>query len=260
VREAADVETRRGLILLMALLASGCAAPNPKGPVQPGATTPLNPLPTIDQRDLAGGRLTCGEGDAFPAAALQGPGGAEFGNDDVAAALRTVLAEGGDPQIPRSGWHLVSASSTQAQFVARGRGDSGWSVIVLERGPSGWTMDLAGECRLQFVLAPGIKIASWWLDPAAGVPAPTATAIDVLVHEECGLPTVGRVAAPVVVYAPDAVTMLFGVVPAIGGGHDAICLDSPPSPYRVTLTEPLGQRRLLDGGVIPPRDATKPPG
>jgi hypothetical protein len=250
----------RGLILLVSLVASGCATPNPTGSAEPAATAAPKPLPTIDERGLAGGRLTCGEGDAFPAAALQGPGGAEFGGDATATALRTVLAEGGDPQLPRSGWHLVSRSATQAQFVARGQGESPWVVVALTNDAAGWTMDLAGACRLQFVIGPGIKIASWWLDPTAGVPAPAATGIDVLVHEECGPPTAGRVAAPVVVYAPDAVTMLFGVVPGVGGGQDSICIDSAPSPYRVTLTEPLGQRQLLDGGVIPPRDATKPPG
>jgi hypothetical protein len=154
----------------------------------------------------------------------------------------------------------VSISASKAQFVAPGAGGRQWSSISLVQNGQQWTMASVGACRLQFVLPPGIKIASWWLDPAAGAPAPTATAIDVLVHEECGLPTAGRVAAPVVVYARDAVTMLFGVVPGVGGGQDSICLDSPPSPYRVVLTEPLGQRRLLDGGVIPPRDAAKPPG
>jgi hypothetical protein len=60
---------------------------------------------------------------------------------------------------------------------------------------------------------------------------------------------------------PDFVTVVFGFVPLRGAGQDqdSICLSAPPARYPFTLTEPLGQRRLLDGSTIPPRDATKPP-
>jgi hypothetical protein len=260
---AADVMAIRAAVLLLALLAllaAGCATPIPSATPAPLNTASTNPLPTIDERTLVSGRLTCGEEDVFPAAAIQGPGGAELGGDAVAAGLRAVLAESGDPQLPRNGWHLVSQSDTQVRFVARARNESGWAVVALMDGPSGWSMDVAGECRLQFVLPPGIRIASWWLDPATGFPAADATTFVAVVLEACGLPTAGRVTSPVVVYAADTVTVMFGVVPGVGGGQDSICLDSPPSPYRVVLAEPLGNRRLLDGSVIPPRDATKPPG
>jgi hypothetical protein len=248
-------------MVMLALLLSGCATSAPSDTTvrttEPSTGPPV-PLPTIDERGLANGRLTCGTGDTFPVSALQGPGGAELGNDAVAAALRSVLAE--YTQHPRSGWHRVSVSPTQAQFVARGVGDSPWVVVVLMQSPSGWTMDEVGECRLKFILGKGIAVASWWLDPAAPVPGPDATVLMALVDEEGGGPLEGRIPSPVVVYAPEAIIVMFGVTTAIGGGgEDSMCVQSPPIPYRVVLTEPLGRRALLDGGAIPPRDATRPP-
>ena len=205
------------------------------------------------------GNLSCGGGDPFPAAALQGPGAAELGQDATAAGLRAVLAERGDPQIPLIGWHLVAATATSAHFVAHGLGGEPWVEVALQRNAAGWTMDLAGACRLIVVLGPGIDTAQWWLDPAAGELKPTQTTLDVLVHERTcasGRPPDGRIAAPIVVYQPDALVVAFGIVP-LAGPQD--CPGAPPGKFRIVLTEPLGQRRLLDGGVVPPRDATRPP-
>jgi hypothetical protein len=252
--------TRRGFcaaVLLVALFASGCAEPSRTSTPEPSGETAPTAIATIDAGQLIGGRLTCGNGTTFPAAAVQGPGGAELGGDAVAAALRSVLAE--YTQYPRSGWHRVSVSPTQAEFVARGVGDPPWVVVALMQSASGWTMDEVGECHLQFVLGKGIAVASWWVDPAAAVPGPDATALMALVDQECGGPLEGRIPSPVVIYAPDAIVVMFGVTTPIGGGgEDSICNQSPPISYRVVLTEPLGRRALLDGSVIPPRDATKP--
>jgi hypothetical protein len=255
------VTASRVSVVMLILLLSACATPEPSGSA-PTSTGAAVALPTIDVRALAGSGLTCGNGETFPAAALQGPGGAELGEDAAAAALRAVLAEGGDPQLVRSGWHRVIASDSRAQFVAPGQGESPWVVIAVENGPSGWTMDLAGQCRLTVVMPAGLRLASWWLDPAAGTPGPDAAAVMALVQEQCGgQPLEGRIAPPVVIYQPDFVTVVFGFVPLRGAGQDqdSICGSAPPARYRVILDEPLGQRRLLDGSTIPPRDATKPP-
>jgi hypothetical protein len=256
---AADVQPRLGLILLVALLASGCAAPNPTGTAEPSVTAGVTPLPTIDERGLAAGKLTCGNGDTFSAAALQGPGAAETGPDGAAAGLRAVLAERGDPQIPLTGWHLVELTDAHAQFVARGLAGSQWVVVALDRNDDGWTIDLAGQCHLSVVLGPGINPAPWWLDPTAGDLVATQTTLDVLVQESAcagGRPPDGRIVPPVVVYQADALVIAFGTIP-LPGAQD--CVGAPPAKYRIALREPLGDRRLLDGGTIPPRDATKPP-
>jgi hypothetical protein len=246
-------------LLLVALLTVGCTTTAATAtPSVEDVATPA-PVPTIDQQGLVAGRLTCGNGDTFPAAALEGPGGAERGNDAPAAGLRAVIAEPGDPHVPDTGWHLVSLTATHAQYVARGQGDSGWTVVVLERGPSGWTMDGAGDCQLSVVVGAGIGLASWWVDPAAGAPGPAAHDINVLVQERAcasGRAPVGRIAPPLVSYGRNAIVAVFGVIP-LPGGQD--CPGAPPAPFTLRLEEPLGNRALLDGGVVPPRDATKPP-
>ena len=242
-------------------LLAGCGSPPvPSSSAAPDGSVSPTPIATIDQRELVGGLLTCGDGTTFPANALDGPGGAELGADEAAAGLRAVLADTEGLQLPRSGWHLVALSATRAQFIGRGGGPDAWFVVSLTRGAAGWTLDLAGECGLVVVLGPGIGPAAWWLDPAAGLPGPETREFTALVQEQScagGRPPDGRIAAPLVVYRPDAVIVVFGVVP-LPGGQD--CQGSPPGKVRIVLTEPLGQRRLLDGGVVPPRDATKPPG
>ena len=57
-------------------------------------------------------------------------------------------------------------------------------------------------------------------------------------------------------YKPDAVVVTFKVR---GVGGAATCPSNPHFPVTIELTEALGERRLLDGGVTPPRDATVDP-
>ena len=250
----------RMLILVGALIIASCGTTPATGTPPPGNSVTPAPVPTINEEGLVSGKLTCGNGDTFPAAALQGPGGAEIGLDAPAAGLRAVLAERGDPQIPLTGWHLVELTPTHAQFVARGLGGSQWVVVALDMNGVGWTMDLAGQCHLAVVLGPGINPAPWWLDPAAGDLVATHTTLDVLVQESAcagGRPPDGRIVPPVIVYQPDALVVVFGTIP-LPGAQD--CVGAAPAKYRIALREPLGNRRLLDGGVVPPRDATKPPG
>ncbi|MDQ6794756.1 MAG: hypothetical protein M3067_08080 [Chloroflexota bacterium] len=217
------------------------------------------PIATIDARELVGGLLTCGDANVFPANALEGPGGAELRADEAAAGLRAALADTERVQFPHSGWHLVAQSTTRVQFIARGAGADSWFSVSLVRGPAGWTLDLAGECGLVVVLGPGIGPAAWWLDPAQPRPGAKDRTFTALVLERAcasGHSSDGRIGPPLVSYAPDTVTLIFGVRPRPGGQD---CQGNPPGRYRVTLDQPLGDRQLLDGGSLPPRDATVAP-
>jgi hypothetical protein len=102
-------------------------------------------------------------------------------------------------------------------------------------------------------------LARWWLDPAAGVPAADATAIKALVEEQkcaSGRPPDGRILEPSVFYGQTGIIVTF-LVRSQPGGQD--CQGAGPGAFEFTLTEPLGDRKLLDGGQIPPRDASLPP-
>ena len=48
--------------------------------------------------------------------------------------------------------------------------------------------------------------------------------------------------------------VVIGTVPR-GGAQE--CPDNPETPFLLALPEPLGDRVLLDGYSIPPRDATE---
>lgn len=107
-------------------------------------------------------------------------------------------------------------------------------------------------------LEPRAGLASWWLDPAAGAPGRDATTIPALIREQAcasGLPPEGRVVPPRIFYATDSVLVTFWVR-RLPGAQD--CPGNPPFATEIELTEPLGERKLLDGSEVPPRDATVP--
>jgi hypothetical protein len=197
----------------------------------------------------------------FSAAALDGLGTAQADPDSAAAALRAFLAEP-DPQeyfFPAVGWHRVLESSTQVLFMARGRGANPWMQVAFTGSGGTWTMDLYGACSPHIVLAEGLGTADWWLDPAQPRPGPKDRAFTALVLERAcasGHSSDGRIAPPLVVYDADAITLTFGVRHRPGGQD---CQGHPPGRFQVSLDEPLADRQLLDGGSLPPRDATVAP-
>ena len=98
--------------------------------------------------------------------------------------------------------------------------------------------------------------AAWWVDPTAPAPEPDATTISALIRERAcasGRSPEGRVIAPTIFSSEDAVLVsVFVRQPA--GAQD--CPGNPEFPLEITLPEPLGDRRLLDGSELPPRDAS----
>jgi hypothetical protein len=102
--------------------------------------------------------------------------------------------------------------------------------------------------------------ATWWLDPVAAPLSAEATSIPALARErECasGQPPGDRLLDPVVFTSDDAILVNIWVRRQQGGGD---CQANPAVPVEIMLTEPVGDRRLLDGSEIPPRDASVPPG
>jgi hypothetical protein len=209
----------------------------------------------------AGLAATCGDGVLFPAIALNGPGKAESDPDSAAAALRAFLAEPqtGEVKFPATGWHRVHETLVRVHFVARLEQGDPWAQVAFSRNGGAWTLDVSGACAAQVALGGGLRLAEWYLDPALPRPGPGDLAFTALVTERLcagGKPPDGRIAPPLVSYRTEAVTVIFGVRP-LPGGQD--CPANPPGRYKVTLDQPFGDRLLLDGGSIPPRDATNAP-
>jgi hypothetical protein len=102
--------------------------------------------------------------------------------------------------------------------------------------------------------------ASWWVAPAAlPLPAETTVIPAQLREVACasGRSPEGRVLDPLIFSSEDAVLVTFWVRRSPGGGQD--CQGNPEFATLIQLPEPLGDRKLLDGSEVPPRDATTPP-
>jgi hypothetical protein len=98
--------------------------------------------------------------------------------------------------------------------------------------------------------------ATWALDPAFPTPAADTSELHILVWERAcsgGSLATGRISNPLVEYTSADVTITIGVRPLpVAPGQAMSCPGPPGTPASLRLSEPLGQRRLLDGGVLPP--------
>jgi|GEM_PF-1168681 len=105
-------------------------------------------------------------------------------------------------------------------------------------------------------VGPDLGLASFRVAPNVALTA-DMTEIEVLVTERAcnsGEDAKGRIEEPVVTVGAESVTVVFAVRPR-GGAQD--CPSNPETPYVMVLDEPLGDRVLLDGSEVPPRDATE---
>jgi hypothetical protein len=240
-----------GMASILAILVAACgSSQTPSGPVPPagGAATAL---------EL---KYTCGAFPFGPELLTGGPGTDEQANNPVAAALRAHLA-GAGPDIdflPDTGWHLTGMDGRVAEFVTVG-GDLGMKSISLENNVAGWTVSGWGDCQPRLQLPEGLGSAEWAFDPGKPKPGPATRVFDALVTElscNSGQPADGRFVGPQLVKTAESILVIFAVRPRPGGFQT--CPSNPSTRIPVDLGEPLGARKLLDGGRLPPGDPAKP--
>lgn len=119
---------------------------------------------------------------------------------------------------------------------------------------------LGGDVRthasrsLELVTDDGLRVADLLL---AEAPAPDDTAVDLLVQERgcaSGQSAEGRVEIVELTETADEVQLRIGVRPP-----DAdvwTCPGNPSTPFTVKLNESLGDRKIVDVSVVPPRPVT----
>jgi hypothetical protein len=189
--------------------------------------------------------LTCG-GLAFPPSALDGPRTYERGASEPARALRRYLRRA-DAGLPRSGWFLL-AERRDAFEVAAGRGpEHDW--MEFERVDGRWRWNGGGGCFMR-TRHYGLPAVTWWRR-GNDTPASAATRIPVFVQEDAcasGGTARNRILRPLVHYGHHTVTVTYFVRPVNGL---ATCQGVPPTRATLVLDEPLGGRRLRDGGPYP---------
>jgi hypothetical protein len=243
--------------LSSAATAPGAASPTPVPPTPVPNTTSRptdapSPTSSVVGPDLVG-RLGCGQGSEIDVAAdvLRQPAEAELAQTAEAQALRAFVTTPDATQMgyPTLGWRVAGISATRIDYLAPGR--NGWYYVSVEdvADQGGWQAWEYGRCDLRVVLPEGIGFASW--APGPDPPAPGATSLTVLATEvacSSGKPMAGRLLAPIVLYAPEAVTIAIVVRRRPG---DQECQGNTPEPVLVDLSEPLGGRALFDGSSYP---------
>jgi hypothetical protein len=253
--------------LVIAGLAAGCGSPGgstssdtrPSG-VAASAPSASAAAPSLDPAWLAARAVTCDDKLFFSPALLQGPGEEQVGVDVPAQILREYLqTPGEETDRATTGWHRVVQTATNVQFVAVRPSGRGLMTVGVNFARGSWQLGDSGSCAATVQRPAGLARADWWLDPDQPAPAPSGRVVQGLLLERActgGKPPVGRVQAPAIDYLDGAVVVTMSVRP-LPGGHD--CPGNPDFPFMIRLDQPLGDRRLLDGGVFPPRDASIKP-
>jgi hypothetical protein len=213
-------------------------------------------MPSPTPRAIAD--VSCG-GPGFPISLLDEPGHAETLDDPAAEALRTRLAGSSADllDMPDTGWREVARTDTEVRYVADALpgADPPYVEISVMRDGDEWRVAGWGQCRLQASVGPGLGLASFRVPPEFEL-APDVTEVPVLVTERAcnsGQDARGRIVEPRIILSDDAVTVVVAVRPREG---EQDCQSNPETPHLLVLPEPLGERALLDGSEIPPRDAT----
>lgn len=245
---------RAAAITALVMLGTACGG----GPAEP---TPSSSPPIAVDPDTVAVNVTCG-GPPFPASVLAERGTAESAAGPEADALRDLLTRPeADDLLPATGWRLAVHTGDVVVYIADVEpiGDEpAFADVTLELVDGAWRMHGFGQCRPVADVGPGLGLAEFRVADHETL-GPETIELDVLVTERAcnsGADARGRIVEPAIIPSADAVVVVFGVVPR--GGIQA-CPSNPETPARLVLPEPLGDRALLDGSSVPPRDATTCP-
>lgn len=176
----------------------------------------------------------------------------------------------GEPAFdPSQDWKVVHQSEDRVDLIREldepfdlGEGDvRTHESVTLERVtgatnvPEGtWMLMSAGPCTQRLPAGDNLGEADLTL---AQPPSPDDTSIDLLVHERAcasGQSAEGRIELIELDETAQQVRVRIGVRPPAGDAQT--CQGNPPTPFTVELTQPLGQREVIDTSVVPPRPVT----
>jgi hypothetical protein len=240
-------------------------SPEPTETLDPASTPeptalpapPVEPAPD-DDLALAGhggvpGRLYCSNMGPFDFAALDNPTGAEDGIGPEYEILRSTLPRFWLPTeygpIPRV--REILRNDAGVSFLADIQSPGPWEhgpyiyVDVRHDGET-WSWGGTGDCEPRAWGPAGYGAATWVLDPAFPAPSSTARTLHLLVSEvtcSSGRPAHGRI-GPAYVTIDQYDVRIELLVRYLPGDQD--CQGVAPTPARLRLPEPLGDRGLRD--------------
>lgn len=226
--------------------------------------TPPRPTVAVEvlSPDPADQRLTCGGSNSFPHSALVEPIPIESADHPAArAAIDLFDDDGGDLGMELGSMFgddpelfVLDIGDDEAQFATiEADGLPGANVRVDRVDGDVWrATGFGGGCNNLSVAYPaGLNQVEINLDPD-NLPTPDQTEIALLVTERAcasGQPMGDRLLEPQIIEETDRILLVFAA--AVNPG-DANCPGNPSTSVTVTLTAPLGDRDLLDGGTFPP--------
>jgi hypothetical protein len=181
---------------------------------------------------------------------------------EAAAALQVAAAQPTfEGALEAYDWRIASRTEHQLQLFGQPVGPTTdptlFANTVLDRVGDTWQTMGIGQCEIA-VEADGFGPARLVLDPSVP-PDPSASVVKMWYQETAcagGRAPDGRAVIPYLTETSDAASVLVLVEQNSGG---ATCQSNPWVPLTVTLDEPLGDRTVLDGSILPGRPLTWPP-
>ena len=214
--------------------------------------------PFVPQSDsLAAGLLYFCQGRPWPIEILDGP--PDPGERPEVALAAEVSGE----ELPTSDWWLVRATETERELVrtAEPSNEAGdqYVHIRVERDDKGdWRAHHYGGCRLtSWVgdLQPDVVPLGWWI-AQKDWPRPDDRVLRVKARDWCPDTVHQRLGEPVIRYGGDSILIIATYVTE--AREDAPCGEGQVAAFNIELSEPVGDRDLLDGKTWPAHDARVP--
>lgn len=251
-----------GALLAVTMVLGGCGAP----PVEVQAGTDMVPTTTPGTSTSAPATAPPVDGDVPTLQALCEPVLLEGGlfpvlpDTPLDAEAMAALASGASIDaleaafFDQFAWSIAAAGPDHVTLFGRALYDPdsdppSYGYAWFTKDEAGWRPSGWGGCHIE-VAAPGFGNANWVLDPETA-PDPASTELAVWITERncaSGQPPVGRDIIPLVTTEADKVIITVLVEPVDGGAE---CPGNPWHPISIDLPEPLGDRSLFDGGVVP---------
>jgi hypothetical protein len=206
--------------------------------------------------DPAALEYSCGGGPSFTPRLFNEP---EFDLTSIpaGAALADFINRGADGGLlPPNDWRLVDQDDSSVWFVAPVPGDPYHAYAKVEPRGDHWRVTGYGGCRPEVEMS-GLNSATWWLAPGQRINEASTSFLADVTEDACasGQSSKDRLRPPLITYEADRVVVVFTVEPLSGAQE---CPSNPSTEVRVELSQPLGERQLLDGGTLPWRDASSP--
>ena len=198
--------------------------------------------------------LSCGNGPDFLPGDLQGQP-SDPGADPVGRALARFLStnEASFARLPPAGWLRVAANRDNVLFLAPSRlPDARFAMVVLRQTNGDWAPEAWGGCE-PVVRGGSTFPAQWALVSRANG---EATSFEVWIRPtDCatGQPLGDRLLPPIVNYGDTSVTVTWQTAAVVRNSQAVACPAEVPARTTLVLSQPLGERELLDGGVYPAR-------